>query len=91
MSIRHWLTPARSSSLSFLPDPSEDGGVAAANEEVLAATKGKRKRDQYHHYDATLRLKIAKYACENGNKSTVEKFSKVGISEIFENENPKKM
>ena len=43
MSIRRWLTPARSSSLSFLPDPSGDGGVAAANEEVLAATKGKKR------------------------------------------------
>ena len=78
------MTPARSSSLSFLPDPSGDGGVAAANEEVLAATKGKRKRGQYHHYDATLQLKIAKYACENGNKSTVEKFSKELCYELSE-------
>ena len=58
MSIHRWLTPARSSSLSFLPDPSGDKGVAAANEEVLSATKGKRKRGQYHHYDATLRLNM---------------------------------
>ena len=29
----------------------------------------------YHRYDPELRVKIAKYACENGNKSTVELFS----------------
>ena len=67
-----------------MPDPSGDWGVAAANEEVLAATKGKRKRGQYHHYDGILRLKIAKYACENGNKSTVQKFSMEFYYELSE-------
>ena len=51
---------------------------------MLAATKGKRKRGQYHHYDGTLRLKIAKYACENGNKSTVQKFSMEFYYELSE-------
>lgn len=29
----------------------------------------------YHHYDAKVQAKIAKYACENGNKSAVTYFS----------------
>ena len=32
------MTPARSSSLSFLPDPSGDGGVAAATKELKSCS-----------------------------------------------------
>ena len=74
MLIRHWLTPttARVSTsvpFSFLQDDGGDGRIAAANEELSGDIK-------YHHYDATLRVQIAKHACENGNKSTVENYLK---------------
>ena len=34
-----------------------------------------RKRGKYNHYDAEVKVKIAKYTCENGNKATVVRFS----------------
>ena len=75
MSIRRWLRTTDNP----LPLPKAgDSGVVAANKEVaaVAAAQGeKRKRGPYHRYSDKLRAKIAKYACENGNKSAVEKFS----------------
>ena len=35
----------------------------------------RRKRGKYHHYDAEMRAKIAKHACEYGNKSASVKFT----------------
>ena len=35
----------------------------------------KKKRGTYLVYDDQLRAKIGRYAAENGNKATVEKFS----------------
>ena len=74
MSICRWLQATENHPL--LPKPAGDSGVLAANKSVAAITAKKdRKRGQYHHYDGELRAKIAKYACENGNKSAVTKFS----------------
>ena len=77
MSIRRWLQTTENH--LPLPKAGGDSSTVAANKEVASVLKGnvqgKRKRSQYHHYDADLRAKIAKYACENGNKSTVDKFS----------------
>jgi len=66
-----------SSSSPLLPEAGSSSSFSAANESVTAATAqcGKRKRGPYHHYDTKIRAKIAKYACENGNKSTVGEFS----------------
>ena len=72
MLIWRWLRTTDNPLL--LPKAGGDGGVVAANKEVaaVAAAQGeKRKRGPYHHYDDKLCAKIAKYACENGNKSAV--------------------
>ena len=60
-----------------LPESGGNSSIEAANKSVAAATAqcGKRKRGLYHQYDAKVRLKIAKYALENGNKSAVKIFS----------------
>ena len=82
ISIRHCLTPttARVSTsvpFSFLSDDKGDDNIAVANEEVSGAIESQKKKGgKYYHYDATLQVKIAKYICENGNKSTVKNFSK---------------
>lgn len=70
MSIRRWLQATENNPL--LPKTAGDSGILAANKLVATVTAKKdRKRGQYHHYDGELRAKIAKYACENGNKSAV--------------------
>lgn len=76
MSLRSWLQLAGNSHLP-LPRATGDRSFVAANKEVAAITaqSGKRKRGPYRQYDAQVRVKIAKYACENGNKSTVYKYS----------------
>ena len=65
-----------SPSTELLPDAEESGSFGAANKSVAATTAqcGKRKRGPYYH-NAKVRLKIAKYASENGNKSAVNEFS----------------
>ena len=76
MSIQRWFQTTDNP--LPLPKAGGDGGVVAANKEVaaVAAAQGeKRKRGPYHRYGNELRAKIAKYACENGNKSAVEMFS----------------
>ena len=48
-----------------------------ADAEVLAATppsSGKRKRGQYSDYSPEQRLKIARYAIENGNSAAARHF-----------------
>ncbi|KAK3089336.1 hypothetical protein FSP39_002806 [Pinctada imbricata] len=49
-----------------------------ADTEVLAATppSGKRKRGQYSDYSPEQRLKIARYAIENGNSAAARHFSR---------------
>ena len=62
MSFYHWLKHDK-------PSSSIDD---AANKEV-SKELGKsvsRKRGKYNHYDAEVKVKIAKYACENRNKFT---------------------
>ena len=53
-----------------------DGSFVAANKDLAALTSQgeKGKRVLYHCYDAILCTKVAKYICENGNKSTIDKF-----------------
>ena len=75
MSIRRWLQPVPVEAPATLPRVEGNASTAAANNEVVRVLNKKRKRGQYHRYDPELRVKIAKYACENGNKSTVERFS----------------
>ena len=73
MSMMRWLRSADNP--LPLPRAGEDSSVTAANKQVAALVQGKKRaRGQYHHYDAYLCAKIAKYACENGDKSTVDKF-----------------
>ena len=74
MCIRRWLQATENNPL--LPKTAGNSGILAANKLVATVTAKKdRKRGQYHHYVGELRAKIAKYACENGNKSAVTKFS----------------
>ena len=74
-SIRRWLRPVEDP--PTLPRAEGDAFIASANKEVVRVQERKRKRGQYHRYDPELRVKIAKYACENGNKSTVELSCKI--------------
>ena len=75
MSLHRWLKPFDAPAISTLPQAEGSTSTAAANREVIRALNKKRKRGQYHRYDPELRVKIAKYSCEHGNKSTVELFS----------------
>ena len=70
MSIRRWLQPVPVEAPATLPRVEGNASTAVANNEVVRVLNKKRKRGQYHRYDPELRVKIAKYACENGNKST---------------------
>ena len=87
MSICCWLTPttgriSTSMSFSFLPDDGKDDSIATVNKEVSGAIEfEKRKKDKYHHTDATIWVKIAKYACENGNKSTIENLRELELAD----------
>ena len=46
-----------------------DPAIAEANKKVVRVQERKRKHVQYHSYDPEFHIKIAKYTCENGNKS----------------------
>ena len=62
-----------------LPEGQMGSSTSAVNqivvEQVVLQDKRRRKRGSYHHYDAKVRLKIAKHAHENGNKSAAIKFT----------------
>lgn len=75
MSLRAFLKKKEDSLAKLLPEAGESSSISDANERVVEVIKQSRKRGAYYHYDSTLRLKIAKYASENGNKSAVIKFS----------------
>ena len=65
----------------YLPDAERGSAIEAANKKVQQEldnpdNKRKRKRGDYHHYSPEVRAKVAKYACNYGNKSAVKKFSK---------------
>ena len=62
---------------SYLPHAEKGSSTEAANKEVaceleICGQKRKRVRGYYHHYTAETRAKIAKYACESGNKAAVK-------------------
>lgn len=60
-------------SLAKAYDKPSSSSDDATNKEV-SKELGKsvsRKRGKYNHYDAEVKVKIAKYACENGNKAAV--------------------
>ena len=72
---------ARSSSSSqrpYLPHAERKSSTEAANKEVEGEMErcGTRKwaGNEYHHYTGET-CGIAKYACENGNKAAVKKYS----------------
>ena len=73
--LYQWLKPVPHSFVL-----SDDDATSSANKEVLkesnrSESEGKvvkRKRGMYSHYDDVVK---AKYACENGNKAAVVKFS----------------
>ena len=87
MSICCWLTPttgrvSTSMSFSFLPDYGKDDSIATANKKVSDAIEfEKRKKSKYHYNDAIIWVKIAKYACENGNKSTIENLRELELAD----------
>ena len=82
MSILRWLQAKENHPI--LPNPGGNKSVVAANKAVssILVEKAPRKRGPYHHYDGELRAKIAKYACENGNKSAVAKFSRMKLVKV---------
>ena len=68
-SLYGWLQKAGKDSTLLLPSPA-DPCTSAANDSVQQVSTGKRrKRGRYQHYDAEVRAKIAKHACQHGNKS----------------------
>ena len=74
-SLYGWLKKAKKESPPLLPRPA-DPCTSAANDSVQQVSKEKRrKRDRYHHYDAEVRAKIAKHACQHGNKSAALRFT----------------
>ena len=83
MSLHRWLVgPSAHSGVqsSYLPHAEKGSSTEVANKEVACELEicGKKRnwvRGDYHHYTAETRAKIAKYACESGNKAAVKKYS----------------
>ena len=80
MSLRRWLETLSSGySYFFAPRRPWDQPALAANKQIVKAmdekSKWKRRRGEYNHYSGQLRAKVAKYACEFGNKAAVQKYS----------------
>ena len=67
MSLHRWLV-----SPSGLQGRMQRGEVPC---ELERCDKKKRVRGEYDHYTAETRAKIAKYACESGNKVVIKKHS----------------
>ena len=81
MSLCCWLTPttgrvSTSVSFNFLLNDGGDGSIATGTIEFK-----KRRRGEYHCNDATIWAKIAKYDCENGNKSTIENLRELELAD----------
>ena len=74
--VKHYR-PTTSSKL--LPDSHKGTSTSAANQqverEIAHQDKKRRKYGKYHHYDAEIRAKIAKHACECGIKRAAIKFT----------------
>ena len=83
MSLHRWLASSNARTgvqSSYLPHAERGSSTEVANKEVqceleIGGKKRKRARGDYHHYTAEARAKVAKYACESGNKAAVKKFS----------------
>lgn len=83
MSLHRWLSRSSSSNQGgrpYLPPAEINSPTEAANKAVACEmeSSGKRKRTrkgEYHHYTPETRAKIAKFACESGNKAAVKKYS----------------
>ena len=75
VSLYGWLKKAGKEQTPLLPSPT-DASTSAANDCVQQLSKGKRqKQGRYYHYDAEVRAKIAKHACQHGNKSASRRFT----------------
>ena len=80
MSLHHWLVGLSGVQSSYLPHAEKGSSTEVANKAVaceleICGKKRKRVRGDYHHHTAETRAKIAKYACERGNKVAVKKYS----------------
>ena len=74
-SLYGWLQKAGKDSTPLLPSP-VDPCTSAANDSVQQVSTGKRRKwGRYQHYDAEVRAKIAKHACQHGNKSAALRFT----------------
>ena len=75
-SLYSWLHKGKQSSplLPSCDDPCTSTSAANRSVERVWARE-RRKRGKYNHYDAEVRVKIAKHACEYGNKSASVKFT----------------
>lgn len=75
--LHRWLKPvaADSTTYSFLPKGGEQLHQQTKKSASCFKVLVMRKRGKYFHYDDGVKAKIAKYACENGNKHAAEKFA----------------
>ena len=88
MFLVHWLSTSSDVQSPYLPYGKRNSSIDVANKEVAFELEryGKRNRvrSKYHHYTAKTHAKVVRYACENGNKAAVKKYSaEVGYS-VFE-------
>ena len=75
-SLYSWVQKGKQSSLSLPSCDDPCTSTSAENRSVeQVRAKERRKRGKYNHYDAEVRAKIAKHACEYGNKSPFVKFT----------------
>ena len=71
-----WLQKGKRASPLLPSCDNPSSSTSAGNRSVEQAQMREcRKRGRYHHYDAEVRAKIAKHACEHGNKSATVKFT----------------
>ena len=80
MSLHRWLVGPSGVRSSYLLHAEKGSSAEVANREVareleICGKKRKRVRGDYHHYTAETRAKIAKCACDSGNKAAVKKYS----------------
>jgi hypothetical protein len=79
MSLYRWLVSPSGLKGSYIPAACREGKFHRGGKQVACelerCDKKKRVRGEYHHYTAETRAKIAKYACESGNKAAFKKYS----------------
>ena len=82
MSLHRWLASSNactSVQSSYLPHTERVSSTVAANKDLQCELeiRGKKRRRAHgdnHHYMTEAHAKMAKYACESGNKAAVKKF-----------------